>query len=211
MCWDHGGDASQQIQAVRTALGILLVSAGVPLLTGGSEFFRTQFGNNNAFNLDTTANWLDWHAAAQQAPLTDFARQLMQFRRAHPCLRPAQFFSGVDYNGNGLKDLTWYTDSGAEVSQQYFSNPENHFLAFRIDGTEFGDPAASLYVAYNGWINAITAVIPAPLPGRNWRVVADTSSFAEQWGNIYPAGQEVPVSGSQYIVNGRSLILLIER
>jgi isoamylase len=211
ICWDHGGDATQQIQAVRTGLGILLLSAGTPMLAGGSEFFRTQFGNNNPYNLDTIANWLDWPAAAQQTALTSFTRNLLSFRSGHVCLRPAQFFTGTDHNGNGLQDLTWYFDTGAEVSQEYFANPNNHFLAYRIDGTEFGDGAVSIYVAYNGWTDPITVTIPSPLAGDAWYVVADTSSNAEPWGNIHAAGQETALGGGQYVVNGRSLVLLLER
>ncbi len=211
MCWDHGGDLLQQMQAVRTALAILLLSAGTPMILGGSEFYRTQFGNNNPFNLDTTANWFDWQVAAQQAALTNFTRTLTRFRRAHPCLRPNQFFTGTDRNGNGLKDLTWYFDSGGEVPQDYFADPNNHFLAYRIDGTEFADPSVSVYVAYNGWSDAIRATIPAPLAAYRWYVVADTSSGAELWGNIRPAGQETALGQNQYLVNGRSVVLLMER
>jgi len=211
MCWDHGGDPVQQIQAARTGLALLLLSAGTPMLSGGSEFYRTQFGNNNAFNLDTSANWLDWQAAAQQAALTSYTRNLLQFRSAHPCLRPADFFTGTDHNGNGLKDLTWYFDSGAEVDQTYFQNPDNHFLAYRLDGSESGDSVTSVYVAYNGWFNPIPAAIPPPLAGNSWFVVADTSAAAEPWGNIHAAGQEANLSGQTYSVQGRSVVLLIER
>jgi len=211
MCWDHGGDPVQQVQAVRTALAILLLSAGVPMLSGGSEFFRTQFGNNNAFNLDTVANWFDWQSAAQQAPLTTFAQTLIQFRRAHPCLRPADFFTGTDNNGNGLKDLTWYFDCGAEVDQAYFADPNNHFLAYRIDGSEVGDAATSIYVGYNGYFQAIDVSLPAPLAGNSWSLVADTSPNAAAWGNIYPAGQEQQLGASQYTAQGRSIFLLMER
>ena len=87
------------------------------------------------------------------------------FVAEHPCLRPQHFFTGTGHNGNGLKDLTWYDDSGAEATQEYFANPANHFLAYRIDGTEFQDPAVSVYVAYNGWIDPIAAHIPPPLTG----------------------------------------------
>jgi glycogen operon protein len=30
------------------------------MILGGDELYRTQRGNNNAYNLDTTASWLDW-------------------------------------------------------------------------------------------------------------------------------------------------------
>jgi len=210
MCWDHGGDPSQQIQAVRTALAILALSAGTPMLAGGSEFYRTQYANNNPFNLDTVANWFDWQAAAQQTALTGFTRNLLWFRRTHPCLRPQHFFTGTDHNGNGLKDLTWYYDNGAEVTEDYFANPANHFLAYRIDGSEFQDPAVSVYVAYNGWINPITVTIPPPLSGNAWYVVADSSANAEPWGNIHPASREVALGSTQYMVSARSVVLLIE-
>jgi isoamylase len=211
MCWDHGGDPAQQVQAVRTGLALLLLSVGTPMISAGSEFYRTQFGNNNAFNLDTVANWLNWELAAQATALTRYAQNLIQFRRTHPCLRPASFFTGTDHNGNGLKDLTWYFDSGQEVTPDYFSNPANHFLAYRFDGTEFGDPSFSVYMAYNAWSQPIVVNLPSPLGGNHWFLVADTSSNAEAWGNIHPPGQEAQLPGSQYTIQSRSIFLLIER
>jgi glycogen operon protein len=211
MCWDHGGDPVQQIQAVRTSLAILLLSAGVPMVSGGTEIFRTQFGNNNAFNLDTNANWLDWSQLLPEAALVNFAPQLFLFRLAHSCLRPPDFFTGTDTTGDGLKDLTWVKNDGSEVDPPYFQNSDNHFLAFRIDGTKFGDTAASLYIAYNGWIAPVSANLPANLPGKQWFLVADTASTAEAWGNIHPPGQEAAMGNSVYNVMGRSLVLCLEK
>lgn len=211
MSWDHNGDIVECRQAVRTALAILALSAGTPMVTGGSEFFRTQSGNNNAFNLDTNANWLDWSEAAHNAALTGFTRALFHFRLAHPCLRPAAFFSGTDSNGNGLKDISWLRETGAEVTQDYFANPDNHFLAYRLDGFVPGETAVSIYVAYNGWFNPISVTVPASVHGSQWFFVADTSSLAEPWGNIHASGNEPPLNGSGFVIRGRSVILLIER
>jgi isoamylase len=211
MCWDQGGDPVLQRQADRTGAALLLLSAGVPHVSGGTEIYRTQFGNNNAFNLDTIANWLDWPTAPGEAPLTNFIRLLMQFRGAHPALRPADFFTGQDNNGNGLKDITWLQDNGAEVDPAYFADSSRHFLAFRLDGTEVGDPAASIYVAYNGWSESIPATLPSPLPGNTWFQVADTSAVAGSFGNIHAPGAEAALSNSQYIVAARSVLLLIEK
>ncbi len=157
-------------------------------------------GNNNSYNLDTSANWFDWDLAARESALTDYTRGLLQFRCEHPCLRPSEFFTGTDHNRNGLKDLTWYLDSGEEADQDYFANPDNHFLAYRIDGTEFGDAAASIYVAYNGWFNPVVATLPVNLPDKQWYVVVDTST----------ENQEMQLGAAEYSVAGRSLVLLIE-
>jgi isoamylase len=211
MCWDHGGDAVAQRQAVRTSLALLLLSAGTPMLEGGSEIVRTQWGNNNAFNLDTIANWIDWRGAVAQAKLMTFVTSLLAFRRAYSCLRPAAFYTGALQNRTGLKDIAWYRDDGAEVDQAYFGNAGNHFLAFRLDATGTGDPAGSVYVAYNAWTAPIPAVVPAPRPGRTWLVVADTGAAAEAWANMLADGTYVPLTNAQYTTDGRSVALLVER
>jgi glycogen operon protein len=107
--------------------------------------------------------------------------------------------------------VTWYLASAAEADDEYFTNPGNHFLAYRIDGTEFDDPAASIYVAYNGWIHPVVATLPLNLPDKRWHLVADASAAAEAWGNRYAAGQEVKLDGQHYELAGRSLVLLIEK
>jgi hypothetical protein len=60
LSWDQGGDPAKQRQAARTGLALLLTSAGVPMITGGDEMYRTQHGNNNVYNLDSDKNWLNW-------------------------------------------------------------------------------------------------------------------------------------------------------
>ncbi len=76
---------------------------------------------------------------------------MIAFRKAHPALRPSDYFEGNDHNGNGLKDITWYRDDANEPDNNYWNAPDRYFLAYRIDGSEFQDPAPSIYVAYNGW------------------------------------------------------------
>jgi glycogen operon protein len=205
MCWDHGGDETGQRQAVRTALAILLLSAGTPMLLGGSEINRTVQGNNNSYNLDTIATWLDWGLAAREKTLMEFTRGLLRFRRAHAALRPAEFFTGTDRAETGRKDLTWYTDAGVEPELDYFSDPDKHFLAYRIEAPQ------SIYVAYNAWSDSLAATLPENAPGKRWYLVADTSAAAEAWGNIYAEGGEVLVEAQPYTAAGRSVVLLIEK
>ena len=42
----------RRAQAARTGLALVALSAGVPMFQGGDEMLRTQYGNNNAYNLD---------------------------------------------------------------------------------------------------------------------------------------------------------------
>ncbi|HEY1014012.1 MAG TPA: alpha-amylase family glycosyl hydrolase, partial [Herpetosiphonaceae bacterium] len=209
--WDQGGSASLQRQAARTGMALLMLSAGVPMINAGDEMYRTQYGNNNAYNLDSDKNWLNYGDATSNANFFNYSKKLMAFRNAHPALRPANFFSGTDSNGNGLKDIAWLTDGGWEADGAYMANAGNHFLAFRIDGTQFGDGASSIYVAYNGWSGNVTATLPANLPGKRWYRVGDTAPWMEGQDNFRAAGQEELLNVTSYGLAGRSLLLLIEK
>lgn len=207
--WDSKGNAALQRQAARTGLALLLLSAGVPMITGGDELYRTQYGNNNAYNLDSVANWIDW--VGRHAEFHRFARAGIAFRGAHPALRPAEFFRGKDANGNGIKDITWLKEDGAEADSAYMQDGEKHFLAYRIDGTEFDDSAVSIYVGYNGWSGVVTATIPPPLNGRKWYWAGDTSAPMEGTGNFKSPGEEKPLPGSRYGLAPRSVLVLVEK
>lgn len=89
--WDQGGDGTAQRQATRTGLALLMVSASVPMITGGDEFYRTQFGNNNPYNLDSEANYLNPADAQTNQHHFMFTKRLLAFRRAHAALRPEEF------------------------------------------------------------------------------------------------------------------------
>jgi glycogen operon protein len=208
--WDQGGNATQQRMAARNSMAFIALSAGVPMFTGGDEMYRTQFGNNNVYNLDTDKNWLNWSDATTNAQFLSFTRRLLNFRNAHPALRRAGFYTGA-VGPSGLRDIQWLTDGGVEASGAYMDNPNNHFLAFRIDGQPAGDSAASIYVAYNGWSGVVTAVLPAARPGKRWYRVGDTAPWMESRGNFTDPGAEDLLNVTTYDLAGRSLLLLIER
>ncbi len=208
--WDQGGDPVMQRKAARNAMALIALSAGVPMFTGGDEMYRTQFGNNNAYNLDTDKNWLNWSDATTNAQFLAFTRRLLNFRNAHPALRRAGFYTGA-VGGSGLPDIRWLTDQAADASGAYMDNVNNHFLAYRIDGQPAGDSAASIYVAYNGWSGVVTARLPAPRPGKSWYRVGDTAPWMESRGNFTEPGAEDKLDITTYDLAGRSLLLLIER
>ena len=209
MCWDHGGDASQQLQATRTSLALAMLSIGVPMMTGGSEFHRTQHGNDNPYNLDTKANWLDWTLLDAHADLHAFTRNLLRFRRAHPALRRSDFFTGSPSPGGIVKDVTWLRADGGEMDGAYLDDPDNHFVAWQIDGVPTDDPAARIYIAYNGWIASIDATLPTLPPQYVWRLAIDTSVDASAWQNAHRPSEEPQFDDSHITVDGRAIVALI--
>ncbi|MBL8741158.1 MAG: glycogen-debranching protein, partial [Myxococcales bacterium] len=214
LSWSYGGDPVRQRQAARTGLTLLMLSGGVPMITGGDELYRSQACNNNAYNLDSEKNWLDWPAASadeDQSRFAKFAREVLRFRSAHPALRPALWPEADDPDGNGLGAWSFLTDLGTPTGNGYLDNPNNHFLAWRVDGEPAGDEARSIYVAYNGATSEVIAHVPPAAAGFAWFHVLDTASWYESEGNIRAPGTEERFDEPTYGVKPRAVLVLVER
>ena len=90
--WNSGVEGETSDPAVldlrlrrkRAMMATLMLSLGVPMMTAGDEFCRTQRGNNNAYCQDSPISWLNWESISQDdAAFTDFVRYLIQIRLAH--------------------------------------------------------------------------------------------------------------------------------
>jgi isoamylase len=211
--WDQGGAAAAQRQAARTGFALMMASAGTPLMTGGDEALRGLNCNNNPYNLDSSANWLSWTRSTDQANFQNFAQAMIAFRKAHPSLRPASFYSSVDNNGNVMEQLRWFKPDGTAADSTYFNDASQHAIAWRIDGTEFSDGAAAIYVAYNGWSGAVNYTLPWPGTNRSWYRVTDTCTWAEGPGQVRAPGSEDAIGGENTVYSecGRGVLVLIAR
>ncbi len=209
--WDQDGDPVAQKHAARTGLALLMVSAGVPMITGGDEMYRTQKCNNNPYNLDSVGTWLDWTDQTAHAQFHQFSRRLMRFRNEHPALRPDSYRPLADTDGNGLSAITFLRDDGAPADAAYLDNPANDFLAFRVDGEEAGDSVRSIFVAYNGWTDGIVVALPPTAPGHAWYLVSDTHPWLEGENNFFTDLATPLLDEPTYLLGRRSLLILVER
>lgn len=211
--WDQGGVAASQRQAARNGFALMMVSGGVPMMTGGDEMLRSLNCNNNPYNLDSSANWLNWSLSTDQSNFQAFAKGMIAFRKAHPALRPANFYSSVDNNGNVMEQLRWFKPDGTVPDSTYFNDGNNHAIAWRIDGSEFGDSASAIYVAHNAWSAQVNFVLPWPGNGKTWYRVTDTCSWAEGANQVRAPGSEDLIGGenTSYGVCGRGTLVLIAK
>jgi isoamylase len=203
--WDQDGNTTEQRKAARNGLALLMLSAGTPMMTGGDEFLRSLNGNNNPYNLDTAFNWLNYQFNDQQKTFTTFARRLIAFRVAHPALRPVNFYSQAE--------VRWFRPDGGAADSTYFNNPNNHAIAWLIDGTAFQDSNSALYIAYNAWSANVTFTLPSPGENKIWFRVMDTSPFLEAAGSVVAPGTEekIGASGSPYELGPRAVLVLIAK
>lgn len=211
--WDQAGIAPDQRKAARNGFAVNLLSAGTPMITGGDEFMRSVNCNNNPYNLDSNTNWLSYTWTVDQTHFNTFAKRLIAFRKAHPALRPMDFYSSADNNKNGLAQLAWFKPDGGTPDATYFGDARNHALAYRIDGSEFGDTASAIYVAYNGWPGLVNFTLPSPGAGKAWYRVMDTSTWNEGANTMMAPGSETLIGGQNivYGVNARAILLLIAK
>lgn len=204
--WDQNGSAAAQVKAARTAMLLLSISSGVPMLVGGDELYRSQRGNNNAYNLDNEASWLDWKSLATEAPFHAFVRGTLRMRGEHAALRPKAYFDGKDHDGNGLADVAVLGEDGLPAGPQLLGDTARRFVALRFDGEEAKDSARSLYVAYNWAPAAAEVTLPSPAVGKVWRLAAHSDV-----GVASASGSEPPVSTATMLLAPRTAVVLVER
>ncbi len=190
--WDHGGDAVQQRQAARTGLVLLALAQGVPMITGGDEMLRTIQCNNNSYDVDTTATWLDWSLAATNAATVTFVQQLLAYRTAH-----AELHSGA-WPGNAL---TFRDATGAVASSAYLADATQPVLAWQI---------GSIYAAYNRGSAAVTVTLPAAPNGATWFRSGDTQSGLEP-NNWAAPGAEYMMHQALYTLAARSIAVFVAK
>ena len=83
-----------RLRRTKGIMATLLLSQGVPMITAGDEFLRTQHGNNNAWCQDNEISWIDWTFEKKNHDHLRFVREMIQLRKRHPVFRRRRFFMG---------------------------------------------------------------------------------------------------------------------
>ena len=180
---------------------ILLLSQGVPMICAGDEVRRTQNGNNNAYCHDDEISWFDWDAVEKNVEIFKFFSRMIDFRKSHPILRRAVYFTG-QLNERGLADISWH---GCQLNAPGWNDGGCQVLAFTMGG--FGtDP--DMHVMMNMHWDSAPFELPR-VPGRDWHRAIDTSLGHLE--DICLQGCETPITGSHYIVNSRSIVVLVSK
>jgi glycogen operon protein len=198
-------------QQKRNFLATLMLSQGVPMLRAGDEIGQTQQGNNNAYCQDNELTWLDWNLGPREQELLKFVRRMIRLRRRHPVFHRRHFFQGRDIVGSGVKDITWLTPGGEEMTgtewRQSFARCLGMFLAgsameeYDDRGRRVKDDNFILLI--NAHHEALDFVLPRFPEKSRWQVDIDTA-----WpGGLRRDGRHF-ATGETYPLQKRSLALL---
>jgi isoamylase len=211
---DNGCIQRMRERQMRNFLATLMLSQGVPMLTGGDEVARTQEGNNNAYCQDNELSWFDWERCDQQQRLLDFARRIIQLRRAHPNLRRRKFFQDrvIRTPAEGkvvrvVKDIAWFNPDGNEVSDEEWNEGWIRAVALLLNGQtlrvtgENGESVIdhSFLLLVNAADQGVEFSLPPSPTGNQWVQIADTENIEDPFAQA--------VMAETVIVGGRALKL----
>ncbi|MER8153873.1 glycogen debranching protein GlgX [Streptomyces sp. NPDC094472] len=200
--WNCGVEGETGDPAVRTLrerqmrnfVATLMLSQGVPMLSHGDEFGRTQGGNNNAYCQDNEVSWVRWpdHVKGKDGEWEDrsalellrFTRSLVWLRRDHPVFRRRRFFHGRPVEGthDELSDIAWFTHEGEEMIPRDWQAAHAKSLAVFLNGSAISEPGVrgeritddSFLLLFNAHHEPLDFVVPID-HGKQWQVIVDTA------------------------------------
>jgi glycogen operon protein len=217
LSWNCGAEGATSDAAVlqlreqqkRNLMASLLLSLGVPMVSGGDEMGRTQNGNNNAYCQDHELSWTHWDLTLAQQQFLAFTRRLVRFRRSQPVLMRRKYFQGRAIRGVDVKDIYWLDPSGKEMTDEAWNSPSTPSLGVLMVGDaleevdERGRPVRgdTLLILLNAHHLDMTFVLPTMGPHTSWLRVLDTiAAHVEE--RRYPGGET-------YSLQGRTLVLFV--
>ena len=191
----------------RNYMTTLLVSQGVPMLSGGDELGHTQLGNNNAYCQDNEISWLNWKLTDEQQGFLEWVRKLVRFRMEQPVLRRRRFFQGRTLRGSDVKDVTWFTPGGHEMTDKDWSDSFVRTLGMRLAGNaiqetdEHGERVIgdTILVLFNGKEEPVSFMLPPPNDDQVWSVVFDTARPTNDLSDV-PHSRIYPLDGRSVVV-----------
>lgn len=219
VCKDSGNEALKR-QMIRNFFALLLFSQGSPMILGGDEYMRTQYGNNNAYS-DSANNeynwfrWGDWLSNDNAVRMHDFVRSAIKIRKQYlEFLAPKAYYK-ADNSDNSSVKFDWWAPDGSSTDGMWGGKSIGMYYKSEETGKE-------LFIAINMETNDEKAFTHLPAGDKNWKKLLDTQSYFDTKGyfdenssadkkksqNIFGDGngEELPDGG--YTLKPRTIVVL---
>lgn len=186
---------------IKNAVGILMISQGIPMILAGDEMGRTQQGNNNAYCQDNEISWVDWGLLKNNSEIFNFFKKIIKFRMAHPILRSKESFQNRVRVGSKYPDISFHGIRAWQIDDSY----DSRVLAVMVNGQHIKDNI--IYAAMNMHWEEHEFMLPK-LHGMAWYEFANTGKQSPN--DIYDAGHELLLANqSGIILEPRSIVILV--
>jgi glycogen operon protein len=215
LSWNCGVEGPTDDPAIRTLreqqkrnlMASLLLSVGVPMISGGDELGRTQQGNNNAYCQDNEISWSDWTLTPEKEEFLDFTRRVVALRAGQPVLTRRKYFQGRSIRGVEVKDIYWLDPSGGEMTDEAWNAPSARSLGVLMVGDAIDEvdergrqvTGDTLLMLLNAHFEEVPFVLPKVDEGKSWLRVIDTTD-AKAPEKRFPGGKQFPLPGRALLV-----------
>ena len=167
---------------MRNFLATIAFSQGVPMLSHGDEFARTQHGNNNVYDQDNETSWMNWELDQPAREMLKFVRQVIAVRHDNAVLHRRSFFRGTAAGVDGRADVMWLRPDGQEMQHDDWTPETGRVLGMLLHG-EAADQldergrrveGDTLLLLVNGGDRSRQFTLPKLQPGL-WRQLVNTA------------------------------------
>ena len=200
-CGVEGATLDEKVRALRlkqrkNLMMTLLLSVGVPMVSGGDEVGRTQRGNNNAYCQDSPLSWTNWDLTEEDVEFLQFVKQLTEIRRSQKVLQRRTFFRGkIGGPQTTGRDVIWLNEDGSEMTDRDWTSPSRRHLGVIFDGNLIDEidedgsmvSGSSLLILMNASDSPVEFVLPPKsndayartikrgAPEKAWKLLLETS------------------------------------
>jgi isoamylase len=216
-CGVEGPTDDPEVNALRARqrrnfLTTLVLSQGVPMMLGGDEICRTQYGNNNAWCQDNEISWVEWRLGDEGRALKEFSKRLIRLRREEPVFRRERFLAG-EQSSPGLPDVWWFRLDGRRMTRRDWENPDHKWLGVFLNGQDTGTRDGhghpvngdSFLVMFNAHHEDMLFRLPAQRFGSRWELELTTAApELERGTHRYRPRDEVRVTSRSITVLRRT-------
>ncbi|MDR2997476.1 MAG: glycogen debranching protein GlgX [Microbacterium sp.] len=188
---------SARRKAMRNLMGTLLLSAGIPMITAGDEFGRTQRGNNNAYCQDSALTWLGWDHEPWQQDLREHVALLTRLRSENPALRPARY-ARLGEHVPEASVMDWFDQHGDTMEVEQWNDPRNRTLQYVAATGAGNDEGNRILLIVHGTEAPIDVRLPDSIEGATAFVSLWSSADERPDGGLrrYSPGDVLPLSGT---------------
>ncbi|WP_369047346.1 glycogen debranching protein GlgX [Sinomonas sp. P10A9] len=133
--YNHGFEGRTEVESIIAArtqsakniMATLMISLGVPMITAGDEFGRTQQGNNNAYCQDNATAWLNWTLDSAGKEMLDHTAWLIRIRKDFLLRQPMSYPAREESNY-----FHWFGADGTPMDPDRWQDPRERLLQFLL-------------------------------------------------------------------------------
>jgi glycogen operon protein len=209
---DDPAIAKLRYQQKRNFMALLLLSIGVPMISGGDELGRTQRGNNNAYCQDNEISWYPWELSDEDQKFLEFVRKVAAIRKRQPVIHRKDFFRGKKLaDGTYLNEVYWLRPDGKYMQESDWTDGNAKAIGILIEGSGLEEVDSHTGERLKGntllaFCNAshvdITYKLPKHKAHEHWELLIETSERASPscW-----------ISNQSFVAMARSVALFVSR